>query len=370
MSERLYTSIGLMSGTSCDGIDAALLRTDGRMRIETGENVFLPFHPQLRMRLRDGMALARQSMDLARKDLVALEEALTLAHADAVAALLADAGLAAAAIDVIGFHGQTLFHDPQRGVSWQLGDGPLLGRMTGIDVVGDFRAADIEAGGEGAPLAPGYHQALLLGDEDSALPAVILNIGGVSNISYVGQETLIACDCGPGNALIDDWMQAMTGNPMDIDGALARSGTVHREIIDSLLDHPWFDRPPPKSLDRDAFPLAAVRGLSASDGAATLMAFTIEAIALAFTHLPRAARHAYVTGGGRHNRAMTEGLAARLGIPVAPVEMLGWQGDFIEAEAFAWLAVRHLEGLPMSWPETTGVSAPVCGGRLHAARGG
>lgn len=363
-------AIGLMSGTSSDGIDAALLRTDGRSMIETLAAVFLPYEPHFRNRLREAMHFARAEYDEARFSLLALEEELTLRHVDAVAALLAEAGLTPSEVDVIGFHGQTLFHDPKRGISWQMGDGPLLARMTGIDVVHDFRAADIAGGGEGAPLAPGYHRALIESDPMLKRPVVILNIGGVANLSYIDATHLIAFDCGPGNALLDDWMLLKTGHPIDLSGHLARSGRVDQARIAALLAHPFFDRPPPKSLDRDAFSLADFADMAPADGAATLTAFTVEAVCRALAHLPGTPQALHVTGGGRHNGLMMESLARRSGRPVAPVEALGWQGDFIEAEAFAWLAVRHLLGLPLSWPGTTGVREPMPGGRLASARRG
>jgi anhydro-N-acetylmuramic acid kinase len=260
-----------------------------------------------------------------------------------------------------------VLHEPENGRTWQIGDGALLARLTGIDTVSDFRSADVAAGGQGAPFVPLYHQALAAALAER--PLAVLNLGGVGNVTWVGAgaEELMAFDTGPGNALLDDWALRHTGRPVDADGRLARSGRVDRAALDALLLHPYFDRPAPKSLDRDAFASTPVHGLAPEDGAATLVAFTAAAVARARDILPAPPRRWLVTGGGRRNPAIMAALAEALARPVEAVESVGWEGDVLEAQAFAYLAVRSLAGLPLSLPSTTGVARPMPGGRLDRA---
>ncbi|WP_029007705.1 anhydro-N-acetylmuramic acid kinase [Azospirillum halopraeferens] len=355
----MLTVIGLMSGTSMDGIDAALLRTDGEERVEPLTFLTIPYGDGFRSRLRSCLG--------GQGPVVEVERELTEKHADAVARLLEAAGLTADAIDLVGFHGHTILHAPAERRTWQIGNGALLARLTGIAVVDDFRTADVSSGGEGAPLAPLYHRALAAGLET---PLAVLNLGGVGNLTWIGGDgSVIACDTGPGNALVDDWMLAHGGARFDAGGALAATGRVDGAALDALLDNPYFDRPAPKSLDRDAFDTAPVQGLSPADGAATLTAFTAAAVARAVALLPEAPRRWLVTGGGRHNGTLMGMLGDRLGAPVVPVEDAGWDGDALEAQAFGYLAVRSRLGLPLSLPSTTGVPTPLTGGRFHPAGG-
>jgi anhydro-N-acetylmuramic acid kinase len=348
-------AIGLMSGTSGDGIDAALLRTDGETVDEVGPALGEAYDAAFRARLKGAYG---------RWDPPAgLEAELTERHAVAVGRLLAKAGKSAAEIAVIGFHGQTILHEPEKHRTRQIGDGGLLAKSTGIDVVNDFRSADMAAGGEGAPLAPAYHRAIAARLEK---PVAMLNVGGVANVTWIGNDgALIAFDTGPGNALIDDWMMRQTGEPIDRDGALARSGTVDEKAVQRFLRDPYFSRPAPKSLDRDAFKGFSLEGLSAADGAATLTAITAAAVAAGLSRLPSKPTRWLVCGGGRHNPALMDALRARLSAPVEPIEAIGWDGDFIEAQAFAYMAVRSLRDLPISFPGTTGVKQPQTGGVLH-----
>jgi len=355
----LLTTIGLMSGTSLDGIDAALIRTDGRERVETGAFLTVPYPDDLRARLRGCLGGERPAAEIQ-----AVERDITDLHAEVVSTLLAEAGLAAAAVDLIGFHGHTILHAPDQRRTWQIGDGARLAALTGIAVVEDFRGADVAAGGQGAPLVPLYHRALAAGLEK---PLALLNIGGVANVTWLGAggDDVLAFDTGPGNALIDDWVLRHTGRRYDENGELAAAGRVDQAVLAALLDHPYFRRPAPKSLDRDAFDPAPVAGLSLADGAATLAAFTAGAIAAALPLLPEPPLRWLVTGGGRLNGTLMAMLAARLGVPVAAVEEQGWSGDALEAQAFAYLAVRSRRGLPLTLPTTTGVSRPLGGGRFH-----
>lgn len=348
-----------MSGTSGDGVDAAVVDTDGESRAVRGPWLTLPYEPALRRRLR---TLDRR--DSAAVD--AVERALTDAHAAAVARLAAPLRPPAA---LVGFHGHTIHHDPARGVTRQIGDAARLAAACGIDVVADFRSADVAAGGQGAPLAPLFHAALAT---DLQKPLAVLNIGGVANVTFLdaGPDGLAAFDTGPGNALLDDWTARHTGEPMDRDGRLAAAGAVDPARLAMLLDDPWFAAPPPKSLDRDRFAARAARaldGLPPADGAATLAAFTAAAAARAARHFPRPPKRWLVCGGGRRNPVLMRLLAERTGTTVEPVEAVGWEGDALEAQAFAWLAVRGVKGLPLSLPRTTGVAAPCSGGRRFAA---
>ena len=355
--------VGLMSGTSLDGVDAALLETDGIRIGRRGPAVSLGFTPALRTTLR--MLLDRAST-LATDDptLLEAEQALTRVHVDAVHAVLEQArseddGWRA---DLLGFHGQTILHAPARRFTWQIGDAALLSRETGLPVIHDFRSADVAAGGEGAPLAPFYHAALLAAHPG---PVAILNIGGVANVTLVDSAgTIHACDTGPGNALLDDWAERHTGIPCDVDGQLAQAGRVDQTIVDALLADPFFRLPPPKSLDRLSFGRAmqAVEHLGAEDGAATLAAFTVQAVRR--TKLPEDPVAWYVCGGGRHNPVLMNGLRRAMNMPVEPVERLGWDGDALEAECFGFLAARSVRGLPLSGPATTGAPRMMPGGLL------
>jgi anhydro-N-acetylmuramic acid kinase len=354
MTEPVW-AIGLMSGTSGDGIDAALLKTDGERIVEIGPGIGEAYDPAFRARLKSAYGHWDPPAGLERE--------LTERHATVVLRLIAQAGLRPSDIGVVGFHGQTILHEPERHRTRQIGDGARLAELTGIPVVNDFRSADMAAGGEGAPLAPVYHRALAAGLER---PVAMLNIGGVSNVTFIGDgDVLIAFDTGPGNALIDDWAMRHTGEPVDRDGALARSGKVDAAAVARFLENPFFKRPAPKSLDRDAFKAFSLGEKSAADGAATLTAITAASIAAGVACLPAAPKRWLVCGGGRHNPALMAALRARLGVAVDPIEAIGWDGDLIEANAFAFMAVRSLRGMPISFPETTGVKQPKTGGRLH-----
>lgn len=353
----------MMSGTSLDGVDAALVCSDGEGHVECGPALTLEYERGLRDRLRALLGTRREDWS----DAVAeAARDCTLVHVWAVAALLLKARMKAERIDIIGFHGQTINHCPEQGWSWQIGDGALLATQTGIDVIADFRSSDLAAGGQGAPLAPLYHGALAAKMEK---PLAVLNLGGVANVTWIGsgENEILAFDTGPGNALMDDWAVRAMGRPYDTNGALAAKGKVDEAALAQLLDHPFFDQKPPKSLDRNAFSLAPVEGLSAADGAATLTAFTARSIAQAREFFPAPPLQWLVAGGGRHNPVLMKALDQALedDAKVAAVESAGWDGDALEAQAFAYLAVRSLKDMPLSLPATTGVSKPVSGGTLY-----
>jgi anhydro-N-acetylmuramic acid kinase len=350
--------LGLMSGTSLDGVDASLLVTDGEGMLEPGPSLTLPYPDALRSRLRSVLG--------GQGPVAEVERDVTLFHAQTVRALLDKAG-AKPAIDVVGFHGHTILHRPDQRRTWQIGDGALLARELKVPVVNDFRSADVAVGGQGAPLAPIYHRALATRLER---PVAVLNLGGVGNVTYIGeaQDELVAFDTGPANALIDDWALRHTGQAVDHGGVLAAKGKADRDVIAAFLAHPYFGKVPPKSLDRDDFKALAARlteGLSPADGAATLTAITIACVGATLDHLPQRPARWLVTGGGRHNPVIMLGLRDALAVPVEPIEAIGADGDSLEANAFAYMAARSLKGLPISFPGTTGVAQPLTGGTLH-----
>jgi len=346
-----YTALGLMSGTSLDGIDAAIIKTDGYSVEYFGPFETRPYNDKFKARLNAefGKRVVSQS----------LQKELTHLHAELVEYLFLKHKYLNSEIDIVGFHGQTIYHEPNKKFTLQIGDGALLAKLIGIPVINNFRGVDIAAGGQGAPLAPIYHKALA---SKFLEPTVIVNIGGVANVSFVADGCLLAFDTGPGNAPIDDLMKRKLGVPYDRDGAVARKGRVDGDILVSLLNHSYFCKSPPKSLDRNEFDLLAIEKLSIEDGAATLVAFTVEAIARSVEYFPQKSQRWLITGGGRHNSFIMEELSKRLGIRVMPVEDVGWDGDALEAQAFAFLAVRSLLNLPFSFPSTTGVPIELSGG--------
>ncbi|HVY42501.1 MAG TPA: anhydro-N-acetylmuramic acid kinase [Hyphomicrobiaceae bacterium] len=365
---KVMRAIGLMSGTSMDGIDVGLLETDGDLTVKRGPSVSTPYTPQFRARLAQAVADAATLRGRHERQgcLAGVERELTELHAAAVLRFMGDHNLQPMAIDVIGFHGQTVLHDPNRRLTVQLGDGALLAGATRVDVVYDLRAADFAAGGQGAPLAPVYHRALV--SRLPSRPIAFLNIGGVANVTWIGRAgELVAFDTGPGNGMIDDWMQRRCGLSCDEAGRHAASGRIHDAYVTQYLRHSYFSAPSPKSLDRNSFPCELVDGLSDEDGAATLTAFASEAIAMARAHFPEQPALWIVSGGGRKNRTLMSMIAARVENAVVPSEAIGVDGDSLEAEAWAYLAVRSLSGLPISYPGTTGVPQPMTGGVLARA---
>lgn len=362
VEQKVLTAIGLMSGTSIDGIDAALIRTDGKTIQEFGPSLNLVYDNAFRERLRS--VLRSQANDDRLPD---IERDLTNQHARAVEQLIAKNGIVPDTVDLIGFHGQTLDHRPDEGVTLQIGDGALLASETGIPVVNDFRSNDVASGGEGAPFASLYHQALAGKLEK---PVVVLNLGGVANVTWIGTgEDILAFDTGPASALIDDWMAETLGQTMDAGGELAKAGTVDEAILSQMLGHSYFAKKPPKSLDRGGFNRDRIKPLNPADGTATLSAFTVKSVAAARTHFAQPAKQWLVTGGGRKNSTLMRLLAQELGVSVEPVEHVGWDGDNLEAQAFAFLGVRSLLELPLSVPTTTGVAKPTTGGCLHVPPG-
>ncbi|WP_420825543.1 anhydro-N-acetylmuramic acid kinase [Terrihabitans soli] len=358
-----------MSGTSLDGVDAALIETDGEAIEAFGPSLYRPYSEAERGLLRAALAAGTEITERSDRTGI-LGEAETLinqSHAETVENLLKMAGVRPSHVDVVGFHGQTVIHKPAIKLTVQLGDGPWLAERLGIAVVHDIRAADIEAGGQGAPVVPVFHRALA-GAGKLPEPAAILNIGGVANVTWVGPGgDLNAFDTGPGNALLDDLMRARNGQEFDKDGEIARRGTTDKSVLYALLTSDFFAKKPPKSLDRFHFhekALTAVAHLSTEDAASTLVDFTAATIALSVQHMKEAPKRWVVAGGGARNLAILAALRERIAVPVSTAEDMGWSIDALEAQAFAYLAVRSLKGLPNTYPSTTGVPTPVSGGVL------
>jgi anhydro-N-acetylmuramic acid kinase len=361
----MMTAIGLMSGTSLDGVDVALIETDGKRVKAFGPSGYRPYTEKERGLLRQALT---EAVNLPQRDarpgiLREAERAVTIAHAEAVATFTAQNRISRKDIDIVGFHGQTVLHRPAQKMTVQIGDATALARAIQIPVMHDFRAADVAAGGQGAPFVPVYHRALAQSLEREG-PMVVVNIGGVSNITYIdGADTLIACDTGPGNALLDDYMFRTKGEPFDCDGRTAAQGAADEAWVAQALEHPFFALPPPKSLDRNDFASLILREMPPVDGAATLTAFTAAAIAGIVPLLPKVPRSWIVAGGGARNLTMMKMLRERLApATVETADALGWSGDAIEAQAFGFLAARGLKGLPLSYPATTGVPTPMTGG--------
>ena len=367
-------AIGLMSGTSLDGIDVALIESDGeRVRVVKSANGFIdPLGPTgyrgyseaektlLREATRDAEAIDHRNDRPGR--LPEAEDFVTRAHAEAIEAFLAANGLSAADIDIVGFHGQTVIHRPKLGLTVQIGDGAALARRLGIRVVSDLRANDVAEGGQGAPLVPVFHKALAEA-AGFAGPLGILNIGGLANATLIDSSgTMLAFDTGPGNGPINDWMKERTGRDFDEDGATAARGRVDEELLENLLGHPLILRAPPKSLDRNWFSHRLAGYLTVEDGAATLTAFAANAVARSLAFASERPTRWIVGGGGARNRTLMAMLERLLEAEVMNADAIGWSSDFLEAQAFAYLALRALEGLPLTYPTTTGVAAPVTGG--------
>lgn len=365
-------AIGLMSGTSMDGVDVALIETDGEEVHALGLTAEFSYTEAERQLLRDAMEAARGlSQRTDRSGVLAIAESMVTAkHVEAVQRFARDSGVDLAGVDVVGFHGQTVLHRPEQRLTVQIGDGAALSAALGIPVVYDFRASDVEKGGQGAPLVPVYHRALAL-REKLEMPAAFVNIGGIANVTYVPDgppEALLAFDAGAGNCLLDDWALKHTGVPLDRDSRLALSGRVNRGALETLLKHPFFSLTPPKSLDRNAFALDALAELSVADGAAALTAFTVAGIAAAARHFPARPGTWIISGGGTHNPHMMEGLHRVLGRDMMTADLAGFSADFMEAQAFAYLAVRRLRDLPATFPGTTGIAQPSAGGVVTGLR--
>lgn len=367
-SRPVLRVLGAMSGTSLDGVDAAVVETDGQRITGFGPSAYRRYSDAERTCLRAALGLWPGE---APERLAAAEAVIQTAHAELLSGF--------EGIDLVGFHGQTLAHEPRGRGTFQAGNGADLARTLGVPVVWDFRSADVAMGGEGAPLAPFYHHALAR-HLSGTRPMAFLNLGGVGNLTWVdplhpAPETpgaLLSFDTGPANAPIDDLMQARRGLAYDRDGALAAQGTVAEGALELFLDDPYFSRLPPKSLDRNDFAtmVRLVGELCDADAAATLTAMSASAVLRGMEHLPHPPERLLVTGGGRLNPVLMEMLAVSLDCPVVPVEDAGLDGDMLEAQAFAFLAARVYHGLPTSCAGTTGVKMAIGGGEISRPTAG
>jgi len=363
--------LGFMSGTSLDAVDMAVLETDGEAIFAIGPAGERKLSAHTRALVEQATADARAwPWDAPEPASFApAARAVAQEHLAAALSFLAEHGLRSVDLDLVGFHGQTVWHEPPgrtraEGRTVQLGEADILARGLGLPVAFDFRSDDVAAGGQGAPLAPIYHAAVLRWSGLSG-PVAVLNLGGVGNITLAGRDgTLTAFDTGPANGMIDLWVQARTDRRLDEGGALARAGRVHEDVVRAYLDHPYFATRGAKSLDRYDFSLGPVEHLSLQDGAATLTAFAAAAVAIGVKASPERPSQIVVTGGGRHNPVLLEAIRQKAGVAVSTAEDQGWRGDAIEAEAFAYLAVRTWRGLAISFPGTTGVPASMTGGRI------
>lgn len=354
MSAKLITAVGLMSGTSADGVDAALLRTDGESRIKVLGGLTVPYDDDTRDRL-----LEASQHDVPLSDLLRLEKHVTSIHAEAVDTLVRQCEKDAGKLEVIGFHGHTVRHIPDEALTYQIGNAWQLAEATGARVVSDFRRNDIALGGQGAPLAAMFHRALFANE---SLPVAVLNLGGVANVTWLGEgDALIAGDTGPGCGLLDEWAQEMAGLSHDVDGRLALAGKVSEERVREALGAPFFSRPLPKAADRFDFDHVDVSALSVEDGAATLCAVTARAVVNAVERLPHKPSTLWVTGGGVKHPVIMSMLAEHFD-QVRRVDDRQLSSETLEAECFAWLAVRRLRELPITVPETTGCRRATPGG--------
>lgn len=358
-----------MSGTSLDGVDAAIIKTDGHKVTRYGKPCHIPYTAVQREQLQEAFQHAKRenNPNVRSNSILIAEGAINDIHFDVVKEILRINHLNENDIDVIGFHGQTLLHNPDEGWSWQIGDGRELADRLGIKVINDFRRFDLENGGQGAPLVPIFHRALLPNDEQE-FPVALLNIGGVANLTWFDgrdHNDMVAFDTGPGNALLDDWVRNHSDLPYDKDGIISSKGNVQEILVNDLMNHDYFKEMPPKSLDRDAFDVSSLSILSMEDGAATLIAFTVNAIKMAEIMCPDFVKKWYVCGGGAHNPTIMKMLSEELYGEVETISSLGFDGDYVEAEAFAFLAVRKLYDLPITFPGTTGIMEPSTGGEIH-----
>lgn len=357
-----------MSGTSLDGIDLAYLETDGHQILKIGPSLYRPYYQDFRDRLS---AILGQSH--ITDQIKTIEQELTDRHIEVIEDFMRDFDLTSDDIDLVGFHGQTIYHNPTERRTWQIGDSQKMANHLGIDVIGDFRMQDVEAAGQGAPLVPIYHLALV-SQLACQFPVCMVNVGGVANLTYMPSqdpEEMLAFDTGPGNALLDDWCLCHFQKSYDENGDLSNKGTENQSIIRDILSDTFFEKPAPKSLDRLQFHhhLDKLQNLSPEDGAATLLGLTVQSLLLALRRLPEMPKQIILMGGGRKNLNLVSQLKAALTeIQIQSIDDLGLNGDFIEAQAFAYLAARHMMNLPFSFPKTTGVPQSMSGGKCYQSQ--
>jgi len=364
---ELITSIGLMSGTSCDGIDASIVKSDGRNEVHFLGNHFLPYDENTKLKivsLKEKINLIADLEDN-KLEINALERELTLLHAKTVNLVIEKNKLEKSKINLIGFHGHTIFHNFKEKKSRQIGDAKLLSQLTRLDVINNFRENDINNGGQGAPLVPIFHKVLQT-KLNLKMPLLFVNIGGISNVTYIGKEKMISFDTGPGNFLIDKILQLKSKNKIQFDknGEIAFSGSVDKNILESYINDPYYDVSPPKSLDVNDFNLSSLRSLSLEDSVATLSKLTSLTIVNALNFFNTKPREIILCGGGRKNKYILESIKNLSNIFTNKIEKYKINGDFVESQAFGYIAIRSLLKKPISFPETTGTLKPCSGGNL------
>ncbi|MEM6603733.1 MAG: anhydro-N-acetylmuramic acid kinase [Pseudomonadota bacterium] len=357
----IYTALGIMTGTSCDGADFAIIKTDGEDVIQHDKCLSVDFPKNLRQNL---IALGQEAKQKGLENLAENHLAtVTEDYTDFIISCL-KAHFSTQNIDIIGFHGQTILHHPDKGLTVQIGDAQKISNVMDCQVIFDFRQADMQAGGQGAPFAPLYHKALLRRG-NCPMPAQFVNVGGVANVTYYDalQDVLLGWDTGPGNGLSDLLTQKFFNQPYDQNGELAAEGVIHQDVITRALQHDFLQKPPPKSFDRHDFDIMPFTHLDPHDAIATALAFSVETIIMSdkFCEKPPALR--LISGGGVKNKTFMNLLAARSACPVMAAGKYEMRPDAIEAECFAWLAVRSLEGLPLSAPSVTGAKYSITGGK-------
>ena len=361
---KFYYSLGFMSGTSLDGIDASIIKSDGEKFVEIIDNKYIKYNDKLRSKLTKIVDKCTSKVKFRKlsQTIRQVEKEMTILHAKLFKILKRKNNTLK--IDLIGFHGQTILHKPKKGYSFQIGNSKLLSKLTKTKVISNFREIDIINGGQGSPLTPLYHKLILLKIK-SKLPAAVINIGGITNITYLkNKNKIISFDTGPGNCLLDKWVKNNIGKNFDEKGAYSKQGKVNKKILKKLLSDPYYKKKFPKSLDTKNFNLRYVNKLNFKDGCATLSMLTIKSIYLAIKKLKQIPFLILVSGGGRKNKFLINNLRKLLNIPVDVIEKFNFNGDFIESQAFAYLAIRSYLKKIITLPSTTGVSKPSSGGSL------
>ncbi len=367
IKDKIITAIGLMSGTSLDGIDVALIKSDGQKIISRDTNKYYPYSPKIRNSLTKLINNKINSL----LEIKEIELEITKKHIAAVKDFLAKNKIDKKDVDVIGFHGQTILHHPEQKITWQIGNAQMLASNIGIDVVADFRTKDLVFGGQGAPLVPSYHLALF---QDYKKPLLVLNIGGVTNVTYIknnaaenliAEENLIAFDVCFGNAPLNDLVYEKTGKDFDKNGLLAKSGKVNHDFVKAILALGYFKKQPPKSLDRNQFDLVIKKfsKLIMEDILASLVFVIGQAVNNVLKFLPSKPLEIIVCGGGRKNLEIMNSIKNATQIKTTNIDDLKIDGDFVEAQAFGFLAIRNLLNLPTSYPKTTGILPEKCESR-------
>ena len=366
--KKLITAIGAMSGTSCDGIDLSIVKSNGEDSLNLIEDYFFPYEKKTKLKIRKLKEKIEKVIDLEinKNEIAALEKEITFLHCKAINLFLAKVKINKSEIDLVGLHGHTIFHSFLNKKTKQLGDGKALSKLTGLNIVYDFRKNDLKNGGQGAPLVPIFHK-LLQKKLKLEVPVVFVNIGGISNLTYLDKtDEIISFDSGPGNFLIDKLLQLKSNNKIQFDknGEIALKGRVDRNILDSYLGDPYYDSQPPKSLDVNDFSLSPVRGLRVEDSIATLSEFTVLTITNSLYFFPNKPRKIILCGGGRKNKYIFERIKQISRISTLNIDEYNINGDFIESQAFAYLAIRSFFKKPITFNMTTGTSKPTTCGKL------